>query len=80
MYKILLLKRATTPDPLWITYKIETETDGVKEKVDFETDNMETLESKIKELLTTIPKNQIKPIQDLEFVVDVVVNEVGIIA
>ena len=80
MYKILLLRRASAPDPLWITYKIETETDGVKEKVDFETDNMETLESKIKELLTTIPKNQIKPIQDLEFVVDVVVNEVGIIA
>jgi len=80
MYKILLLKRATAPDPLWITYKVETETDGVKEKVDFETDDMTVLESTIKELLTTIPKNQIKPIQDLEFVVDVVVNDTGIIA
>jgi len=74
MYKILLLRRANTVDPLWSTYKVPEMIDEVKVMVDFQTDDMEVLETKIEELLETIPKNQIKPIQDMEFLIEVIVG------
>lgn len=74
MYKILLLKRAS--DQIWIYYKT---TDESGESIDFQTDNITELEDKIKELLLTIPKNQIKPIQDMQFVLDVIIENGGVI-
>ena len=77
MYKILLLQRGGA-NPLWATYKvlkpIDEENPEVEELIDYETNDISELENKIAELLSTIPKSNIKPIQDLEFMIDIIVQ------
>ena len=72
MYKILILRRAGI-ETYWSMYQ-EASTPDPMVKEDYVTDDLTELEEKIKDLLLTIPKNNIKPITDMEFLIEVIVN------
>ena len=72
MFKILLLRRSSAPDTLY-SFATDTENDP-PEKVVFETDDEDELVKKMQELLETIPRNQIKPIRDIDWEIDILLK------
>ena len=65
IYKILLSRRSGTA-PLFNFYSEDGDV--------YETDDLTVLESKVVELLTTIPSGDIKPIQDMTCEISVLIN------
>jgi len=73
MFKIAIIRRAGI-DPLFRIYQEADSETG--EMVEWSTDIETELEDKIVELLQTIPANQIKPIKDISYVLEVILNGV----
>ena len=59
MYKIMLLVRDSETKPLWTEYR----EDGTV----FETDDMDALVEKVKELFDRYTRNQIRIVQDMSY-------------
>ncbi len=63
MYKILLLVRDSETKPLWTEYR--------EEGVVFETDGLDALVEKVKELLDRYTRTQIRVVQDMNYTLEV---------
>lgn len=63
MYKIMLLVRDSETKPLWTEYR----EDGIV----FETDDMDALVEKVKELFDRYTRNQIRVVQDMSYTLDI---------
>ncbi len=63
MYKILLLVRDSETKPLWTEYR--------EEDVVFETDDLDALVEKVKDLLDRYTRTQIRVIQDMNYTLEV---------
>lgn len=63
LYKILLLVRDSETKPLWTEYR--------EEGVVFETDDLDALVEKVKELLDRFTRTQIRVIQDMNYTLDI---------
>lgn len=63
MYKILLLVRDSETKPLWTEYR--------EEGAVFETDDLDTLVEKVKDLLNRYTRTQIRVIQDMNYTLDI---------
>lgn len=63
MHKIMLLVRDSETKPLWT----ECREDGIV----FETDDMDTLVEKVKELFDRYTRNQIRVVQDMSYTLDI---------
>lgn len=63
MYKIMILVRDSETKPLWTEYR----EDGTV----FETDDLDALVEKVKELLDRYTRTQIRVVQDMNYTLDV---------
>lgn len=63
MYKIMILVRDSETKPLWTEYQ----EDGAV----FETDDLDALVEKVKELLDRYTRVQIRVVQDMNYTLDV---------
>lgn len=63
MYKIMLLVRDSETKPLWTEFR----EDGTV----FETDDMDALVEKVKELFGRYTRNQIRVVQDMSYTLDI---------
>ena len=63
MYKIMILVRDSETKPLWTEYQ----EDGAV----FETDDLDVLVEKVKELLDRYTRVQIRVVQDMNYTLDV---------
>lgn len=72
MYKIFILRRNgdTLYSPLMETKEVE----GVPVTSEFVADDLPALESKIVELLETMPRASIRAVQDMTFTIDLLMN------
>lgn len=63
MYKIMLLVRDSETKPLWTEYR--------EDSTVFETDDMDALEEKVKELFDRYTRNQLRVVQDMSYTLDI---------
>ena len=56
---------------MWTVYKVQSE-NGL---VDYETDDIDVLEATVKELLNTMPKQEIHIVSDMDFILDVALDD-----
>lgn len=72
MYKILILRRSG--DTLYSPLMETKDEDGKMVESEFTADTLEALESKIIELLETMPKANIRAVQDMTFTIDLLID------
>lgn len=70
MYKILIKKEATSrlDEVSWVVLLNEDETE-------FEAATIPELQEKLKKVLCTVPKNSVRAVSDVSYVLDVIVEE-----
>ncbi len=77
MYKIMI--RASSAANYWLPYMIETPGENPGDpniKTEYSTDSLDELKATTVTLLDTYSKNQLKLIQDLSYILDVVITPI----